>query len=1021
MTHRHSFATVAIRFERPAAARGSPLMAIQRAALRVLALGATWIAALCAPASGQQRIGSFVSGERPMYIEISPLVELSWYHFELRNLPKQTGVAYLILSDAVAPADLSSLGIPGFLGPDLNGGIVVPLTSFSFNGVCPAGLAGATVYMQAIVAVPGGARLSSMVTAHVLAQGTDPGEGGGSISFPLPLTTQQVLPSAVDGDDWTQGPVRVGVPLPIGKVFDTNGVPQLTVTGGTSAAQFATLSKWPDGSVKWALADFLADVPADQAVTTYAVDQGGGNFGGSDLASTSGSATTVDTGAIRFVLDASQPDLFSSLQKGGVEWFDLSAGNVPRFWDDGDAAWTWHKLDIWVRRNGPVRAEIEVDGSFTRSTSVDDADRVYVRMLVEAWKNSSAIRVTASLRDTSVLFPEHLLFRGFTWSAKLAAGGAYTVTVPEPTSSVVASATYTGTLASSSDDARLFQGYARTPKYELADDANWSRYVPFIERFADDDYALEGTQIRIASTWYTGDSSNGFWTDQTVYAEPSFMEFDAAGGSGILFGLEHANMSWPASLWAGGDGSLEVGLLPHKDPADTYPYPLTYASCETRTFFLELESTPSAAPITDAKRFDFPLAARADLWVYNQADVWQWRLVTSDDIDAFCAHSGLRTPHAPATNAARVVYRYSNATGGGNNSWGETQKLIQWLREGSGGAWLSSYLEARYKADKMAWTIDDDVLSKRQAIRNPDAVVTPKADFYDDSKHMFMQAVADWAFTHGDLLLQDSARSFREMLLDPVISPNVQPGGNFVSGTYTAGLQDACAILDLEPNAALEAWTHEIFDEWAHVTYKQSNRWGIDTSTLGWQASLHTPTSSPSDPDGWMISWSAGKASDKAQYGYMSQPWTDVRGGAQAFHRYVWHLRQIAPGDRLIGDLLARADDWYHFARRGMPDDFCDQTGEHYIVDIVKGDANDPDIDPLGDPGDDVDFPNPSGYADESVVNFLLAAKPSESAYSYGVELDRSFSAFNYDACLNDPILQHFLWRYLVHYGLKKP
>ena len=1021
MTIRPLIAPPGIRLERAESSRRSTPSAVRRTALRILALGATWAAALCAPASGQQRIGSFVSGERPMYIEISPLVEQSWYHFELRNLPKQTGVAYLVASDAVTPDDLSAFGIPGWLGPDLRGGTVVPLTSFSFNGVCPAGLAGTTIYLQAIVAVPGGARLSSMVTAHVLAQGTDPGDGGGSISFPLPMTTQQVLPSGVDGVDWTQGPVQVGIPLPIGQVFDTNGVPQLTVTGGTSAAQFATLSSWPDGSVKWALVDYLADVPAGQLVTTYAVDRGGGNFGGADLASTSGSATTVDTGAIRFVLDASQPDLFSSLQKGGVEWLDLSAGDVPRFWDDGDAAWTWHKLDVWVRRNGPVRAEVEVDGSFTRSTSVDDADRIYVRMLVEAWRNSSSIRVTASLRDTSVLFPEHLLFRGFTWSAKLAAGGAYSVTMPQPTSSAQASRTWTGTLASSSDDALFFQGYARTPKYELADDANWSRYAPFIQRFADDNYAFEGARVRIAGTWYTGNSSNGWWSDQTEYAEPTFLECDGAGGNGVLVGIEHANMHWPVSLWAGGDGSLEVGLLPHKDPSDTYPYPLTYASCETRTFFLQIESSPSAAPIADAKRLDFPLAARADLWVYNQADVWQWRLVTSDDIDVFCAHSGLRTPYSPTVNATRVVYRYANGTGGGNNSWGETQKLIQWLREGSGGGWLGSYYEARYKADKMAWTIDDDVLSKRQAIRNPGAAVTPKGDFYDDSKHMFMQAVADWAFTRGDLLLRDSARNFRETLLDPDISPNVQPLGNFVSGTYAAALQGACALLDLEQDWDLEAWTHEIFDEWAHVTYKQSNSWNIDTSTLGWQAPLRTPTSSPSDPDGWMISWSAGKSSDKAQYGYMSQPWTDVRGGAQAFHRYVWHLRQVAPNDRLIGELLARADDWYHFARRGMPDDWCDQTGEHYIVDIVKGDANDPDIDPLGDPGDDIDFPNPSGYADQSVVNFLLAAKDSESAYSYGVELDRSFSPPNYDGWLNDPILQHFLWRYLVHYGLKKP
>jgi hypothetical protein len=205
------------------------------------------------------------------------------------------------------------------------------------------------------------------------------------------------------------------------------------------------------------------------------------------------------------------------------------------------------------------------------------------------------------------------------------------------------------------------------------------------------------------------------------------------------------------------------------------------------------------------------------------------------------------------------------------------------------------------------------------------------------------------------------------------------------------------------------------------VTYGQANAWNIDTSTLGWQAPLGTPTGSTSDPDGWMISWSAGKASDKAVYGYMTQGWTDARGGAQAFHRYVFHLREIDPGNRLIDELLARADDWYHFSRRGVPDDNCAATGEYYITDVVAGDAGNPAIDPLWPPGDDVASPNPSGYANQSVVNFLLDARRSETAYSYGVELDRSLSSPNFDTLADDPILQDFVWRFLVHYGMKKP
>jgi len=976
---------------------------------------------LAPDAAAQARIGSFVDGERAMYIELSPLVAGEDYSLSVRSVPSGSNDVFIVASTAYSPVDYTTRGIPGWFGPELKKGVVFDVGAGSVTGTVPVGMAGVTLFLQAVVGTPNGPRFSSMVTAQVISPGTDPGGDAVNVQFPLPLKTMQVLPGGVSGQDWSQGPVRVGIPLPIGQVFESGGVPQLTVTGGTPAAQFATLAKWPDGSVKWALAEYLADVSAGAKNTNYDVDKGGGNFGGAGLASVSGSATTVDTGALKFVLDASQPELFTSFQRNGTEWFDRSYPGVPHFWDDGDQEWTWHKMLVKVRRNGPVRAEVEVGGCFTRTSDANDADRIYVRFLIEAYAGGSSVRVTASLRDTSVRFPQHLLFRGFTWGAKLADGGAYAVKVPQPDGADEATATWSGSLATAGDDASYFQGFARASKYELCDDANWSRYMPFIQRFGADDFAISGVRARIGATTFTGDAASGGWTDPTEFAEPAFVEMNAASGHGVLFGPEHAKLHWPVSMTARGDGRFEIGILPHKDPADPHDYPLTYASCETRTFFLVAEDAAAGDPIGVAKRFDFPLTARADLSVYNQAQVWPWRLITHDEVDAYCAHAGLRQAVTPTVNEMRTVYRYSNGTGGGNNNWEESRRFVQWLRGEGDAAYFSSLYEAIYKADKMAWTIDDDVLANRQTIRNPSAPVTPKDDFYNNSKHTFLQAVPDWAFVRGETLLLDSARNFAETLMDPEISRNVQPLGNFVSGTYGAVVQAACAILELAPNYPLEKWTYDVCDQWAHVTYKQSNRWNIDTSVVGWQAALGTPTGSASDPDGWMISWASGKASDKNLYGYMTQGWTDVRGGAQAFHRYWWHLRQIAPHAPLLADLLARADDWYHYSRRGVPDDHCASTGEYYITDVVAGDAGNPDIDPLWPPGDELDAPNSCGYSNQSVVNFLLAARPSETAYSYGVEQQRSMSNPVFDALVNDPILQQFMWRYLVHYGLKQP
>src|SRR6185295_9435293 len=127
------------------------------------------------------------------------------------------------------------------------------------------------------------------------------------------------------------------------------------------------------------------------------------------------------------------------------------------------------------------------------------------------------------------------------------------------------------------------------------------------------------------------------------------------------------------------------------------------------------------------------------------------------------------------------------------------------------------------------------------------------------------------------------------------------------------------------------------------------------------------------------------------------------------------------PGDTLIGDLLARAPDIYHYARRGLPDDFCASTGEFYITDVFCDDPNDDAAKPLSMPGEYLDHANRSGYSLQSIVNLLLDLRASESAYSYGVELHRSMADPVLAKMQYDPILNDFVWRYLVHYGVMKP
>ncbi len=994
-----------------------------RAPLVKLALASvTWLAWTHA-ASAQTRVGSFVDGERPMYLEVPPFVDGQAIHLELRNVPAGAKAPLLIWSLGTDLIDLTPAGVPGSLGPDLTMGSLESMdaVNFTYDDVIPTGLAGTTVYLQAYVKLPGGiGRLSSMTATRIINVGDDPGTAP-TVKFPLPVTVSELLAPGTAGFDRTLEALRVGVPLPKGHVLESNGIPQLTVLGGAGEAQFSTLAKWDDGSVKWALCEWRTSLTAGTSSTAFSIDKGAGNFGGANLATTSGTTITVDTGSVKVTFDPTKNDLFDSYVRSSREVFDTTKGNGPRFWDSADVEWTWHETAATLRRNGPVRAEVQIDGAFTRTSASDDADRLYVRFYVELTKGSAAAKVTVSLRDSALSFPEHLLYRGFTFRAYLNETGTLDVRLPETSTDGLPQNLWSGQLTASGDTALFNQGFARLKNDELCYDPNWSNFVPLLERFGNDVFASEGVQARIGATYFTGDVTTGYRTGEREFADPTFIEVNASNGRGVLMGLPYARYFWPIEVAAAGDGRCEVGILPHKDPADTYNYTLTYASAETRFFWIMPEGAKAADPVATAFPFDAPLAARADTWVYNQSDVWHWKLVTKPEVDTYCTLSGLRKPAPSSTDVVRTIYEYSNTTGGGSNNWEETRRFYQWLRLGLGGAAINSWMEAYYKVDKMPWIIDDGTVSQRASVRNKTAVVTKKDDYYNNSKHTYWQVVPDWGFSHGDTYLLDSGRHMSETLLDSTISGNVEPNGNFVSGTYGAIINAAVAVLDYYEDPALQGWAHQIVYEWTNIVFQVDNNFGVNTDKRGWQAPIGTPAGQAANPDGYIVSWDAGKSSDKASYGYTTQGWTDIRNGSQAFERYVHYLREHDPSDPLLGDLLARGEDWYHYAHRSIRDDWQLLTGDLYIIDVFRGDAGNPVVDPFEEPGFDIEQDDQIGYALQSIVNLKLENEISETAFSYGVEMHRSMSKGTYDSYINDPILNEFIWRYLVHYGLLKP
>src|SRR4051812_25874765 len=74
-------------------------------------------------------------------------------------------------------------------------------------------------------------------------------------TFPVPLQVESPDPQPRRGE-----PVTCGVPWPRSLLPDVSRLRLQTSSGQAIGLQARTLDRWPDGSVRWALLDWLADV-----------------------------------------------------------------------------------------------------------------------------------------------------------------------------------------------------------------------------------------------------------------------------------------------------------------------------------------------------------------------------------------------------------------------------------------------------------------------------------------------------------------------------------------------------------------------------------------------------------------------------------------------------------------------------------------------------------------------------------------------------------------------------------------
>lgn len=173
-----------------------------------------------------------------------------------------------------------------------------------------------------------------------------------------------VLVREAGGVARANAPASGGVPLSAGTARNTAALWLANASGRAVPSQVRALESWPDGSIRWALVDLLATVPAN-GVASYTLRADGAprTVDGPRVRLERGDeGWLIDTGAIRVAIPASGDALATSVVAGERQL----SGKIPLpalVVADGPAQ-APAPGDVAVETEGPVRTELLLRGRY---------------------------------------------------------------------------------------------------------------------------------------------------------------------------------------------------------------------------------------------------------------------------------------------------------------------------------------------------------------------------------------------------------------------------------------------------------------------------------------------------------------------------------------------------------------------------------------------------------------------------------------------------------------------------------
>src|SRR5262245_9436023 len=174
----------------------------------------------------------------------------------------------------------------------------------------------------------------------------------------LPLNLESTSP-------WRSAqPLMVGLPLPRDLLRDATATQLRDASGQLVACQGQALARWPDGSVRWLLLDFIA-AACDRPRQGWTLHLGRGAILSPRPLTITPTATgfLIHTGVARFQLDSAGPSLTASAVEGEAElvWPARPCISLT----DPKGATTEPTSDrSELETAGPLRATVRLEGRF---------------------------------------------------------------------------------------------------------------------------------------------------------------------------------------------------------------------------------------------------------------------------------------------------------------------------------------------------------------------------------------------------------------------------------------------------------------------------------------------------------------------------------------------------------------------------------------------------------------------------------------------------------------------------------